>query len=92
MPDLLGVLLSLVLFIAGALLVGWTLMSAIRSFVLARGDNVPLTRFVFRSMAYIYRLRARKAKTYAERDRIMALFAPVTLLLLPVEQLLLPPD
>lgn len=84
MPDLLRVLLSLGLFIAGALLVGWTLMSAIRSFVLARGDNVPLTRFVFRSMAYIYRMRARKAKTYAERDRIMALFAPVTLLLLPV--------
>ncbi|MCA0456335.1 MAG: hypothetical protein LCI00_20325 [Chloroflexi bacterium] len=84
MLDVLSILLSILVFLAGALLVGWTLMSAVRSFVLPRGDNVPLTRFVFRRMASIYRSRARKAKTYAERDRIMALFAPVTLLLLPI--------
>lgn len=84
MPDVVLLLLRILLFFAGALIVGWTLMSAIRSFVLPRGDNVLLTRIIFRRMAALYRMRARKAQTYAERDRIMALFAPVTLLLLPV--------
>src|SRR4051794_39226415 len=89
MPDMVVVLLRIVLFIAGAYLAGWTVMSAIRSFVLPRGDNVPLTRFVFSKMFMIYRLMVKRAKTYAEQDRIMALFAPVTLLLLPVAWLFL---
>ncbi len=84
MPIWVEVLLRIALFLAGGYLAGWTVMSAIRSFVLPRGDNVPLTRFVFRRMSIIYRLMAKRAKTYAEQDRIMALFAPVTLLLLPV--------
>ncbi|MBA3874219.1 MAG: hypothetical protein H0X30_34240, partial [Anaerolineae bacterium] len=84
MPDWVDVLLRIVLFLAGGYLAGWTVMSAIRSFVLPRGDNVGLTRFVFRRMSQVYRLMAKKAKTYAEQDRIMAMFAPVTLLLLPV--------
>ncbi len=89
MPDLVTVLLHILLFVAGASLVGWTIMSAIRSFVLPRGDNVALTRFVFQKMSIIYRSMAKRAKTYPERDRIMALFAPVTLLLLPVVWLFL---
>ena len=89
MPDMLIVVLRIFLFIAGAYLAGWTVMSAIRSFVLPRGDNVALTRFVFRRMAGFYRMMAKRTKTYAEQDRIMALFAPVTLLLLPVVWLFL---
>lgn len=89
MQDFVLILLRIALFIAGAYLAGWTVMSAIRSFVLPRGDNVALTRFVFQKMSMIYRLLARRTKTYAEQDRIMALFAPVTLLLLPVVWLFL---
>ena len=89
MPVMLEVVLRIILFVAGAYLAGWTVMSAIRSFVLPRGDNVALTRFVFRRMSMFYRLMAKRAKTYAEQDRIMALFAPVTLLLLPVVWLFL---
>lgn len=89
MPTWVEVLLRVALFLAGGYLAGWTVMSAIRSFVLPRGDNVPLTRVVFRRMAMVYRLMAKRAKTYAEQDRIMALFAPVTLLLLPVVWLFL---
>lgn len=84
MLDLLVILLRILLFIAGAYLSAWTVMSAIRSFVLPRGDNVALTRFVFRRMSSIYRALAKRAKSYAEQDRIMALFAPVSLLILPV--------
>jgi hypothetical protein len=89
MQDLLGILLRIALFVAGAYLSSWTVMSAIRSFVLPRGDNVGLTRFVFRNMSKVYRRMAKRAKTYAQQDRIMALFAPVTLLLLPVVWLFL---
>ncbi len=89
MPNWVEVVLRIALFLAGGYLAGWTVMSAIRSFVLPRGDNVGLTRFVFRRMSSVYRLRAKRAKTYTEQDRIMALFAPVTLLLLPVTWLFL---
>lgn len=82
-------LLRISAFLFGAFIVSYTLMSAIRSFVLPRGDNVPLTRTVFRNLARVYRWRAGKAKDYVARDRIMALLAPVGLLLLPVVWLIL---
>ncbi len=71
-------------FVLGWAIVGYTLLSAIRTFVLPRGDNVSLTRFVFRRIAAVFRWRAHKATTYADRDRVMALYAPITLLVLPV--------
>lgn len=89
MPLWVEIPLRIALFLAGGYLAGWTVMSAIRSFVLPRGDNVALTRFVFRRMSQVYRLMAKRAKTYEEQDRILALFAPVTLLLLPVVWLFL---
>lgn len=81
-------LLQILTFVFGALLVLLALSSAIRSFVLPRSDNVFLTRMVF---IYVYRLlelRLRWAKTYRKKDQIMAFYAPVTLLILPVVWLL----
>jgi len=74
----------LIVFGLGAGLVGYTLMSAIRAFVLPRGDNVPITRYTFRIISRLFIWRANKANSYEGRDRVMALFAPVTLLVLPV--------
>lgn len=74
----------LIVFSLGAGLVGYTLMSAIRAFVLPRGDNVPITRYTFRIISRLFIWRANKANSYEGRDRVMALFAPVTLLVLPV--------
>jgi hypothetical protein len=74
----------LIVFGLGAALVGYTLMSAIRAFVLPRGDNVPITRYTFRIISRLFIWRANKANSYEGRDRVMALFAPVTLLVLPV--------
>jgi hypothetical protein len=65
------------------------LLSAVRTFVLPRGDNNLLTRIVFRSSARVFGWRARKANTYEQRDRIMAFFAPISLLLLPLTWLVL---
>ncbi len=68
----------------GLLIVGGTLLAAIQTFVLPRGVNVRLTRGVFRSIGFFFRLRARRAASYEARDRIMALFAPVVLVMMPV--------
>ncbi len=81
--------LRIPVFIFGAAIVIFTLLSAIRTFVLPRGDNNFLTRQVFRGVNQLFSIRASKAQSYLERDRIMALFAPITLLSLPVIWLIL---
>lgn len=86
---MLDTLLRLIAFPAGLLVVSYVLTSAVRSFVLPRGDNVWLTRVTFGVVLWFFRLRTRKASTYEQRDRIMALFAPLTLLVLPVVWLVL---
>lgn len=71
-------------FMLGFLLVYATLASALRTFVLPRSENVFLTRLVFDILYRIFSFRLRWAKSYAQRDRIMAYFAPLALLLLPI--------
>ena len=78
------IFVQILVFVLGALIVAWTLNSAIRSFVLPRSENVFLTRVVFQGLFRIFLLRLRWANTYAKRDRIMSLFSPFGLLLLPV--------
>jgi hypothetical protein len=67
----------------GTYIVVYTLMSAVKTFVVPRSINVWLTRVVFRVSRSLFELRLRRAVTYEDRDRIMALFAPLTLLALP---------
>jgi len=69
--------------LVGILLVLATIYSAVETFVVPRSANDPLTRFVFRRIFAIFLFFTRNAKTYAERDRVMAFFAPTGLLMLP---------
>lgn len=87
-PDL-TIVMSLMLFLAGLALAAYTIASAVRTFILPRGDNVWLTRQIFRWVVRVFRWRAMRSPTYAGRDRVMALYAPVTLLVMPVVWLLL---
>ena len=64
---------------AGGGLVWATLLAAIRTFVVPRSQNVWLTRWVCLFTRALFDLRARRAATYAERDVLMALFAPIAL-------------
>jgi hypothetical protein len=77
-------------FLLGLSAVIATIISAIRTFVLPRSDNVWLTRMVFVNVRRVLLLwmRWRKIESYEGRDRIMAFFAPVALLMLPVVWLL----
>ena len=67
----------------GLTIVLFTLSSAIRSFVLPRSSRDPITRFIFRNSRRVFHWFTWKSTTYAQRDRIMALYAPVTLVMLP---------
>jgi hypothetical protein len=69
--------------LVGASLVIYTFLSAVRTFVMPRSSNVMLTRIVFRAMNVAFRIRLRHVTTYEDRDRAMALYAPLTLLVLP---------
>lgn len=76
-------LISIVVFLAGFAFVAGTLVSAIRMFVVPRSENVLITRIVFMLVWYGFYVRIRK-RDYLRRDRIVALYAPICLLLLPV--------
>lgn len=76
--------LQLLSVVAGALIVLSTLSSAIKTFVLPRGAPSILTSIVFLMLRFCFELVAKRARTYADRDRVMAMYAPVTLLVLPV--------
>ena len=72
-----------VISIIVGLIITWAaLRSAIRTFVLTRSAPDPITGIVFRSIRVLFDIRLRWAKTYYQRDRTMAFYAPVSLLML----------
>lgn len=72
-----------VVLLGGVALVISALFSAIRTFVVPRGVPDRLTRGVFMTMRQVFDFPLRKGR-HAERERALAFFAPVTLLLLPI--------
>lgn len=67
-------------FIAGALLVVLAVMSAISTVVLPRAAATRIPRAVTAAVRELLDLRTRRATTYRERDRVMALLGPLALL------------
>jgi hypothetical protein len=83
-------LLRLLVFLLGLAIVARAVFSAIQTFVLPRGANDRLSRFVFVVMLRLFRLLVRQTHTYEQRDRIMAFFAPISLLtLIPIYLILI---
>jgi hypothetical protein len=61
-----------------------TLFSAVRTFILPRGAPDPLVRNVFLANRFIFNLLARRMRSYASLDSLMAYYAPLgSLALLP---------
>jgi hypothetical protein len=83
------VILEVLAGFAGILLVARTVLSAVRTFVVPRGDNDALTRLAFRAIRAIFDLVARPSRPYAFRDRVMAYYGPISLIALPAWWLLL---
>lgn len=76
-------------FVSGLLLVSWTLLSAMRTVVLPRGAHVLLTQLVFQGLRLFLFPVARRLRPFFWWDHLLALFAPIGLLMLPVVWLLL---
>lgn len=76
--------LHILSFLVGMALVVWTLRSAILTFVLPRGVSDRLTGSIFVAMRFLFNLWLGRLDAYEDRDRVMALFSPLTLLALPL--------
>jgi hypothetical protein len=69
--------------VAGVALVLFTVASAIKTVVVPRAISSLITRKLFRTMRRVFNLLAHPKHEYAHRDRILAYFGPVTLIMLP---------
>ena len=75
---------EIVVGVIGAFVVLAVLGSATRTVVVPRGEQVFLSRLVFGLMARLFGAVADHRKTFADRDAVMARFAPVALVVLPL--------
>jgi hypothetical protein len=69
--------------VAGAALVGWALLSALKTVVLPRAESSILSRGLFILVRRLFDLVASPNHPFAYRDRVLAYYAPVGLFLLP---------
>lgn len=84
-----GAVMHVAVFVLGALLVGRAILSALRTFILPRAAHDLVAKLVFLSVRGLFDLAVGAARSYAARDRLMAYFGPVSLLVLPAAWLLL---
>ncbi|HSX77121.1 MAG TPA: hypothetical protein VLQ80_00920 [Candidatus Saccharimonadia bacterium] len=82
-------IVHVLVFLLGLSLVISTVVSAMRTFVLPRSAPDLLTRAVFGGMRWFFTMRLRRTHTYLERDRVLELYAPLSLLSLPPVWLML---
>jgi len=66
-------LLRFVVLVAGAWLTLWTILQALRSFVLPRPDRALLTDIALRSTYWLLAARFKPHTSFATKDRILAL-------------------
>jgi hypothetical protein len=73
----------------GLYLVGSTFISAVKTVVLPRATSQKITRSIFIVMRRLFDFVAHGKRSFADRDRILALYAPLTFVLLPLLWLIL---
>jgi hypothetical protein len=73
--------LEVLAFAAGVILVIGTIVSAVRSTVLPRASQARVPALSVRVVRGATRLRTKRSASYEERDRVMAMVAPLALLL-----------
>src|SRR5664279_4382754 len=89
MSDITMTILRVVVFLLGVALIVATLLSAIRTFVLPRSARDRITYYIFQTSRSVFNFLNHWSKTYEERDERMALYAPITLLIMPMVWLVL---
>lgn len=74
--------LRLLVFLLGLAAVIAVLWSAILTFILPRAGRSEITRLVFLAIRAFFHMVTKRYKEYTSRDRIMAVYAPISLLAL----------
>ena len=69
--------------ILGVAIVFLVLSAAVRTVVVPRDEQVFLNRVVFRVVRIFFEMFAKERRPYKDRDRVMARYAPTSLLMLP---------
>ena len=67
----------------GVVVVFLVLSAAVRTVVVPRDEQVFLNRVVFRAVRVCFEMFAKESRPYEDRDRVMARYAPTSLMLLP---------
>ncbi len=86
---MLEIVLRAMAFVFGIILVRTALLSAIKTFVMPRAGRDWITSTVFRVLRSIFNIRAERSTTFEQRDEVMAMYAPICLLVLPGTYLML---
>ncbi len=76
-------MLNALMFLLGIAITLFTVISAIRTFVLPRAVTDRLTSLIFGVVRKIFDFFLRFAKTYTKKDGLLAFYAPISLLALP---------
>ena len=83
------ILIQIIVFLLGLWIAMATLYSAIKQTVLPGRKKVRLTRAVFRNTFRLYRLVSARVRSDESRDSIMAFYAPLSVMLLPLTWVIL---
>lgn len=75
--------LDVVAVVAGGVLVLGTLLSAVRTVVLPRAAATLIGKLLFPAIRRVFLWIAARRKAFEDKDRVLALYAPTVLLLLP---------
>ncbi|MCL1593342.1 MAG: hypothetical protein M3132_03190 [Actinomycetia bacterium] len=81
--------LSLAAFLVGFLTVIYVIQAAVRTVVLPRSAKVTLTSVVFGAVVVVFRWLADRKRTYEDQDSILAVIAPVGMIVIPASWLVL---
>jgi fumarate reductase subunit D len=76
--------IEVLVFAVGVVVLARTVLSAVRTVVVPRVAPSALTRTVFLTTQWLFRLRVRRLDTWERRDEALAHMAPIGLLALPV--------
>lgn len=84
MPSWSEIVLRILAFFIGVWLVSSAVLSALRTFVLPRAAPDPITSALLRFIRILFHLRVKQIKTFPQVDRALAMYAPASLLSLPM--------
>jgi len=75
---------NVAVFVVGVALVVLAAGSAVRTMVVPRAIPSTLSRLIFLAMRYVFLAFVGRSPSYERRDRVMAFYAPISLLIMPI--------